>query len=559
MAGSTVMNTGSRSRGVARSATVAAVTVALTCLLATCLVGAVRVPAGATAGEGAAGSGGVGAHRVFVSPDGHVGAAGTRHDPLASVNEAVDRVAGGGVVLLRGGTYAQRVMLRGVHEVTVRPFQHEQVILDGGPLTPGPDRSAMVTIVNSSQVAVRGLDIRRYGTTSKRAVPIGIYVHGASSHVSLVGNHVHSMGNYNGTLGSFDINAHGIAVYGDRAHHPITDVVIHRNEVDHPALSASESVVVNGNVKHWRITHNRIHDNNNIGIDAIGFEPTLSGAARYTRANRARDGVIADNVIRNIISRGNPAYYEDGGWCDCADGIYIDGGTGIRVERNRVIGNDIGIEVAAENARGSADHVVVADNFITRSGYVGIATGGYCDGADDCGGVETGRAFANRFLHNTVYSNNRFADGSPEVLVQYHVTRTVIRGNIVRATGPGQPLVGTVPRAQHDASSSAPHLDGNLYFSAGGPARASFGVLGATYTGWQAYRTATGQDVHSRYAAPRLHHPARGDLHLRAGSPAVDAGLPVSARWVGHRDIDGQPRLQGPRIDIGADERARAR
>jgi hypothetical protein len=499
------------------------------------------------------------AHRLFVSPSGHSGAAGTRQDPLGSVNEAISQLPDGGVVLLRGGTYAQRISLRGVHRITVRPFHHERVILDGASLTAPRDRSAMVTVVNSTRVQVRGLDIRDYDTTSTTSVPIGIYVHGASSHVSLVGNHVHSMGNYNGTLGSFDINAHGIAVYGDRARHPITDVAIHRNEVDHLALGASESVVVNGNVEHWRITHNRIHDNNNIGIDAIGFEPTLSGGARYTLANRARDGIIADNVIRNIISRGNPAYYEDGGWCDCADGIYIDGGTGIRVERNRVIGNDIGIEVAAENARGSADHVVVADNVITRSGYVGIATGGYCDGADDCGGVETGRAFANRFLHNTLYSNNRFADGSPEVLVQYHVTRTVIQGNIVRATGPGQPLVGTVPRAQRDASSSAPHLDGNLYFAAGGPTRASFGVLGATYTGWRAYRTATGQDAHSRYAAPRLRHPARGDLHIRAASPAVDAGLPVSARWVGHRDIDGQPRLQGARIDIGADERSRAR
>ena len=366
------------------------------------------------------------------------------------------------------------------------------------------------------------------------------------------------MGNYNGTLGSFDINAHGIAVYGDRARHPITDVRISHNEVDHLALGASESVVVNGNVRHWWITHNRIHDNNNIGIDAIGFEPTLSGPARYSRANRARDGVIADNVIRNIISRGNPAYFEDGGWCNCADGIYIDGGTGIRVERNRVVGNDIGIEVAAENARGSADHVVVADNFITRSGYVGIATGGYCDGADDCGGIDTGRAFDNRFLHNTLYANNQFVDGSPEILVQYHATRTLIQGNVVRATGPGQPLIGTVPRAQHDASGTAPHLDGNLYFARGGPARASFGVLGVTYTGWQSYRNATGQDAHSRYADPRLRHPVRGDLHLRAGSPAIDAGLAVRPRWVGRRDIDGQHRVQGPRIDIGADERRRA-
>jgi hypothetical protein len=498
------------------------------------------------------------AHRVFVSPGGHTGAAGTRQDPLNSVNEAASRLPHGGVVLMRGGTYAQRISLRGVHRLVVRPFHHEQVILDGGPLTPPRDRSAMVTIANSAHVTVRDLDIRGYDTTSKRAVPIGIYVHGDSSHISLVHNHVHSMGNYNGTLGSFDINAHGIAVYGDRARHPITDLTISRNEVDHLALGASESVVVNGNVNHWRIKHNRIHDNNNIGIDAIGFESTLSGPARYTRANRARNGVIADNVISNIISRGNPAYFEDGGWCNCADGIYIDGGTSIRVERNKVVGNDIGIEVAAENARGSADHVVVADNFITRSGYVGIATGGYCDGADDCGGVETGRAFDNRFLHNTLYANNQFADGSPEILVQYHATRTLIQGNVVRATGPGQPLVGTVPRAQHDGSSTAPHLDGNLYFARGGQARASFGVLGVTYTGWQNYRNATGQDAHSRYADPELRRPARGDLHLRAGSPAIDAGLTVRPRWVGRRDIDGQHRVQGPRIDIGADERRRA-
>jgi hypothetical protein len=495
-------------------------------------------------------------HRMFVTTHGHAGAAGTRADPLASVEEAVTRLPHGGTVLVAGGTYAQRVMLRGVHGVTIRPLGHSHVILDGGPLTPPSGTSAMVTIVNSSHIAVRGLDIRDYGTTSRKSVPIGIYVHGASSHVTIRHNHVHSMGNYNGTLGSFDINAHGIAVYGDRVHHPISDLAITHNQVDHLALGASETVVVNGNVDHWRITHNRIHDNNNIGIDAIGFEPTLGGKARYSQANRARHGLIADNVIDDIISRGNPAYYEGGGWCDCADGIYIDGGASIRVMRNRLRGDDIGIEVAAENARGRADHVVVADNFVTRSGYVGIATGGYCDGHQDCGGVETGRAMDNKFLHNTLYANNQFADGSPEILVQYHVTRTLIRGNIVDATGPAHALVGTVPRAQLDASARAPRTDDNLYYTSGGRAsQATFGILGTTYSGWQAYRAATGEDAHSRFADPELRRPGQGDLHLLSGSPAIDAGLSEPPRLVGRFDIDGQPRVQGPRIDIGADER----
>ncbi|HEY1133056.1 MAG TPA: hypothetical protein VGE77_00635, partial [Nocardioides sp.] len=167
----------------ARSTTRASIVLAAMSLAATCLV------AGAS-GAGATSSGAAwpGGHRVFVSPDGHPGAAGTREDPLASVRDAVAVLDGPGTVLLRGGTYAQRIVLRHADGVTVRPFRGERVILDGGTLTPPAGRSAMVTIVDSSHVAVRGLDIRGYRTTSTQAMPIGIYVHGASSHVSLAGN-----------------------------------------------------------------------------------------------------------------------------------------------------------------------------------------------------------------------------------------------------------------------------------------------------------------------------------------------------------------------------------
>jgi hypothetical protein len=519
------------------------------------MVATMLVPAGPHA-LGGHHRGTLASRTVVVATDGHRGASGTVRHPLATFREAVRRLPRGGVIEIRGGRYAQRILLRHVNGITVRPYRREHVVLDGSALTVPNGTSAMVRLDGATRVTVQGLDITGYSTTRLHATPVGIYVDGASSHIRLRGNRVHSMGNYNRTLGSFELNAHGIAVYGDRAHHPISSLSITRNEVDHLALGASESVVVNGNVDGWRITRNRIHDNNNIGIDAIGFEPTVPAAYRYTRVNRARNGVIADNTVYNIISRGNPAYYEGGGWCNCADGIYIDGGTHIRVVRNRVSRDDIGIEVAAENPRGAADHVTVADNFVRESAFVGITTGGYCDGHQGCGGVRTGRSFANRFVNNTLYDNNSLDDGSPELLIQYYAFRNTFENNVLYAANHDHVLLGTVARAQSDGLSRRNRIDHNIYYATGARrASASFGSLGRTYTGWKAYRRATGLDKHSVYTAPRLRAPARGNLHLRRHSPAINAGADLPGSVTGPLDIDRGPRVRGGRIDVGADER----
>ncbi|GAB2595152.1 right-handed parallel beta-helix repeat-containing protein [Microlunatus antarcticus] len=446
------------------------------------------------------------AHVLVVSTRGDDRAAGTVRHPLATVAAAVSRLGSGGTVLLRGGRYDERISLGpSVHDLVVRPYGGEHPVLDGSGLTVPDGRSAMVALDGSRSVTIEGLEITGYRTAALDAMPIGLYVHGAARDVTLRGNHVHAMGNDNPTLGSYDLNAHGIAVYGDSVEHPITGLVIEGNEVDHLVLGASESVVVNGNVDGWRVSGNDVHDNNNIGIDAIGYEPTLPAPYRYTDRNRARNGVIADNTVRNIVSKGNPTYFEDGEWCNCADGIYVDGGTSIRIERNTVTGSDIGIEVAAENARGSADHVLVSRNLITESAYVGIATGGYCNGAESCGGERTGIAHDNRFVHNTLRGNNRLDDGSPEVLVQFSVYRTTFEHNVVWATNDARALIGTTAGAESDGLSTPLRADHNTYWTTGGrPGRATFGSLGTTYTGFDTYRRATGQDRHSRFRKPHL-------------------------------------------------------
>lgn len=80
------------------------------------------------------------------------------------------------------------------------------------------------------------------------------------------------------------------------------------------------------------------------------------------------------------------------------------------------------------------------------------------------------------------------------------------------------------------------------------------GVL--TLAEWQA---ATGQDMSSMRATPveLFESPATQDFHLKAGSPAIDAGMDYGGEVspMPLRDIDGDNRPLGLAYDIGADER----
>lgn len=428
---------------------------------------------------------------LYVSPTGSDRNPGTAQAPLRTPQLAVDRSLRGGIVELTDGTYAkQRMLIVGATDLTVRAAPRATPVLDETGLTPMDGDGGVVEIRDGARITVSGLTITGYRTRSMAKVPIGIYVTGAAKNVTLSGNHVHHLGNDNPTRGSFDINAHGIAVYGRNATSSISGLTVTDNEIDHLVLGASEAVVVNGNVDGWAVTGNNVHDNNNIGIDAIGYEDTIPGTARYTDANRARNGVIADNTVTNIISKGNPSYFEDGVWCNCADGIYVDGGRSIRIENNTVTRADIGIEVAAENPKGRTNDVRVTGNTVTGSGYVGLAVGGY--------GPRRGEAFEVTVRDNTFRGNNTLNDGSPEVLLQYKVHETTITGNSITATNRDNPvLVQRLKAAGTPAQNAGVRLDCNDYSVPGPTGDASFVWLGTPQVGLAAWRQASGQDAHS--------------------------------------------------------------
>ena len=89
-------------------------------------------------------------------------------------------------------------------------------------------------------------------------------------------------------------------------------------------------------------------------------------------------------------------------------------------------------------------------------------------------------------------------------------------------------------------------LDYNLYSNASGPPR--WERSGVAYRTFSAYQQAAGE-THSRQTDPGLVGAA--DARLRAGSPAIDAGVTLTEVST---DFDGVTRPQGAACDIGAYE-----
>lgn len=123
------------------------------------------------------------------------------------------------------------------------------------------------------------------------------------------------------------------------AQNNLNHLVIDNNEVTNLKLGLSEAIAVNGNVDSFEVTNNKVHDNN-IGIVLIGHESISPVAA----LDQARHGIIRNNIVHYNSSFNNTSYNEYS-----ADGIYVDGGKEIIIEKNQNYENDLGIEVAFVN------------------------------------------------------------------------------------------------------------------------------------------------------------------------------------------------------------------
>jgi cysteine-rich repeat protein len=389
--------------------------------------------------------------------------------------------------------------------ITLQAAPGEQPVLDG---TGVAGEQSMILIDSRSYLKVVGFEIQNnLGVTDGS----GVRILGAGSHLEIRANRIHDMRGQ---------HAMGITVYATEPT-AITDLVIDGNEIYDCEPATSEALTLNGNVDGFVVSGNYVHDVDNIGIDCIGGESDI----QPDDTKVCRNGIIRGNRVE----RARSSY--GGGF---AAGIYTDGGRDLVIANNVVTECDVGMEIGAENAAITTRNVTVRNNVIHGNDKAGLGFGGYAP--------FTGRVRDCTFTGNTLYQNDTLGAGFGELWIQY-AEDNVVRNNVVYATGQNTLLVSEYGNVNT-------LLDYNLWFTAAGTAAARFSWNATPYLGFAAYQAGTGQDAHSSFGNPLL----TGDFHLGAGSPAINAGDPAFTPAVGEVDLDGGARVNGPRVDCGADE-----
>jgi hypothetical protein len=535
----------------------------------------------------------------YVSTTGKNNNPGTIDAPWLTIQHAASKVQAGATVYVFGGVYNESVNFprsgTASAPITFQSYPGQTAVIDGtGVSCCGESQTqGLINITgHRSYITISGFEIRNYTTNKDSEVPCGIWITGYGTGIHILNNLIHNIT----TTKEKNGNAFGMAVYGT-SKSPITQLVISGNEVYDNRTGESETLTVNGNVTHFKITNNLVHDNDNIGIDMIGFEDV--GPVGY---DQAMYGEVSGNTVYNISGITNPGE----GFEYDADGLYCDGCAYVTVERNVIMQVDYGIETTSENqvcqangtewsgpnntgkaGKGTSPcygrYVTVRNNLFYGSNSCGNSIGGYAP-ATQKGGPSNGggSSYHDVFVNNTLYNNGTQAgsrrEGTPsgEFQIQNQVGSAqgdIYENNVLYAGSPNLWINSFVaPSASYPAPPAT--LNWNIYNSVAGYVEGTSiwwaGAAGyASFSNWQ---TSSGEDANSLATDPLF--VALGDtppnFDTFPASPAVDAGstsLACSVGWCdpdgsspnsiyGSADFLGNPRTKGSgtEIDIGAYE-----
>ncbi|CAF1179506.1 unnamed protein product, partial [Didymodactylos carnosus] len=408
------------------------------------------------------------ANVYYVSKSGHNNNSGlSLTQSWLTVQKAANTALPGSTVYVRAGTYMETVTInvQGNSKdgyITFQNYQQEKVILSGqnAKSTSVGDILNLIYIEDKSYLKIIGFEL-----TSLRAVECsGIRIVGSGSFIELRQNVIHNIkggGNEGGAM--------AITVYNKNQQQSRSELIISNNTIYDCEPAWSEALTLNGNIEHFQVTYNLVHDVNNIAIDFIGGESGMGSKV-------TRSGLCSNNTVYNV----NSSYDQS------AAGIYVDGAKNITIKFNRVYNSNLGIEIGAENKGIVASEILVTNNYLYNNYKLGLAFGD----------VAVFRTVRNEhsFQNNVLENNDRQQTGNGEIVVSY-ASRNKVLQNTIKPNSQNI-VMFTLPKGNEDNS-----FDYNLYHPNGKDSTGDdliFNWNNKEYDGLTQFQQETGQEKHAK-------------------------------------------------------------
>ncbi|MBB6126326.1 right-handed parallel beta-helix repeat-containing protein [Mucilaginibacter lappiensis] len=447
-----------------------------------------------------------------------------------TIQKSCNSATPGSTVAILGGVYNEHVTVN-VSGLSGKPinfvnYANQSVTIDGS----GKAGNVILKIVDKSYLNFRGLTIKNLTMNEAQGILVDATENGGVTALSFK-HIVVSQINWSTSAAAIpnaDQNAQAFIVYGEGTTqaNAVTKLVIDSCEISNNILGQSEAISLDGNIDGFSITHCLVHDNTNIGIDAIGNYGT-SGTPQF---DQARNGLISQNTC-----------YKDFATYSTSGGIYVDGGRDIKIERNLSYQNGFGIEVGNEQ-NGSASNITVVSNLLYSNDDAGLAFGGYDE-------KTTGQVLNCSFYNNTFYSNDMGMNGNGEVLIT-KATNCKMENNIFY-TGSQALLFSLTPITPQQNNT----FNFNCYYSPdGNQNNVSVNWLKKEYDSFAAYKANTKQDGKSLYTNPNFKNltASSPDFHLTALSTFTKSGDISVITDPTQTDYDGIPLISGGTTTMGA-------
>lgn len=440
-----------------------------------------------------------------------------------TIQKASNSALPGTTIIIKGGTYHERIIPFSTgtpgNEIILRPYQNDKVIIDAG----GTNGWNIFTFYGQAYFRLENL-IFQFSDNSVSAYQAAIGFGKNSHHVTINKCSFQNM---------INPNAAGISLWGDDTtvngvHH----ITIDSCSFGDASATLYNGIVMSGNVHDVSISNSTIKHCRGFGIYCSGQD----SVSKNPLVDFVRNVSIVHNVIQdNIDTIPNTTQ----------NALYLGPCRNILIERNTILNNDAGIVIGHWKPNTLLLNHTIRNNIIAKNDNAGLIVGNYS--APNSGGTVRNI----QVLNNTFFQNNVL--GNTFEIVCFPLDSLTIANNLVYAGN----AANFVYADWHGMQMQDVLIDYNIYASPFAlPSAMNFAWNAQFCNGLGYFKSVSGQELHGDFLLPSLVDESYStfDFHLYNNSPLIGKG---SMNWMlnaGSFDIDGQARISGSAIDVGADE-----